>query len=61
MTADFIEQLIAGLPNLGALLVMLYWQQRRIDLILKHANEVDSRLLGLLEECIHPSPPPSAE
>jgi len=52
---EFVKQLIAYIANLTALMLMLRWQQRRIDLILKQQHEVDTRLLTLLDKCIKPT------
>jgi hypothetical protein len=52
MTQDIIAQIISSLPNFLALVLMLFWQQSRITQVLAHSEEMDKRLLSLLEGCI---------
>jgi len=44
---EILKQVIIGFPSFAGLLLMLFWQQKRIDQLLERQND----LLDKLERC----------
>jgi len=53
---EVLKLVISNAPSLAGMLLMLYWQQRRIDQLLVEMIEVNRNLIALLEKQI-PQPP----
>lgn len=41
---DILQNLITGVPNLAVALLVLFWQQRRIDSLEKQLQTLNDRL-----------------
>lgn len=56
-----VETLVLSIPNLAGLLLMLFWQQRRIDQLLAMVKELTDEIVALKDTVhangIHPASP----
>jgi hypothetical protein len=46
---EFVKEVLVNLPNFAGLLLMLIWQQRRIDQLLASQEKLVDEILALKE------------
>jgi len=52
---ETLKMALANAPSFAGMLLMLYWQQRRIDQLLLEVLDINRQLIALLEKQI-PNP-----
>lgn len=53
---ELFKMVLGNVPSFAGLLLMLYWQQRRIDQLLLEVIDINRQLIALLERQV-PTPP----
>jgi len=56
MMDEVLKIVIANAPSVAGMLLMLFWQQRRIDQLLTETLDINRQLIALLERQF-PQPP----